>query len=268
LKCAIELTNLYLKDNLNKKLFLIDHELRFLDIVQTCKRWINVGKLGDIHHIHILCTYIRTVHPQRAKWWNKLSYGGGITNAMGSHMIDLLRYLTNCEVHSVISSLHRTPGEDSDSNECELDLSDNVANIILKMYRTNVIESFCSRADIVNKEYNSILATIVLTSLSATSQTQISLYGINGTAILDLQGLKLNFVSKDAQSETIYETVLDDEKRKSMLIGTRKCFSYLQTKFQEGIDSMEISNCSTVLDGLSCQIALEKVFKGAKTWEN
>lgn len=71
---------------------IIDHELRFLPT------WIEaramLGEIGTIRYAE--CRYTSASRGDRARewnWWSDAGAGGGVWGAVGSHLIDALRYL-------------------------------------------------------------------------------------------------------------------------------------------------------------------------------
>jgi len=75
-------------------LALIDHQLRFHPSVRTMKQMIDGGEIGKIYETRAvvnLASRNRTDLPW--SWWSDASKGGGALRAIGSHLIDLNRFL-------------------------------------------------------------------------------------------------------------------------------------------------------------------------------
>ncbi len=75
------------------RIALIDHELRFLPTRQKMRRLIREGYIGHLYHV----TYAYRSNSRRDPtkpwtWWSDASQGGGILGALGSHMVDALRW--------------------------------------------------------------------------------------------------------------------------------------------------------------------------------
>ena len=72
----------------------IDHELRFSPYVRAMRERVVSGALGEPWHV----LFELFVPPQqgRAKpwcWWHDAARGGGVLGALGSHMLDLVRWI-------------------------------------------------------------------------------------------------------------------------------------------------------------------------------
>jgi predicted dehydrogenase len=86
-------------------LALIDHQLRFHPSVRSMKQMIDGGEIGKIYEVRAvvnLATRNRTDQPW--SWWSDASRGGGALRAIGSHLIDLNRFLVG-EISEVCCNL-------------------------------------------------------------------------------------------------------------------------------------------------------------------
>ncbi len=75
------------------RIAIIDHELRFLPTRQRMHRLIREGYIGDLYHVTY--TYRSGFRRDPARpwnWWSDAAQGGGILGALGSHMVDALRW--------------------------------------------------------------------------------------------------------------------------------------------------------------------------------
>ncbi len=78
---------------------LIDHELRFLPALRHARDLIVQGAIGAVRHAEARSVNRSRSDPGRAwNWWSAAAQGGGVLGAIGSHQIDLLRYLLADEV--------------------------------------------------------------------------------------------------------------------------------------------------------------------------
>lgn len=85
-----DMERLLLKD----KITVVNHEGRFHPVVSYIKDSIKSGKLGDILTIRIGAYLNRFSDPDyKESWINDKNLGGGQIYAIGSHQIDLVRYL-------------------------------------------------------------------------------------------------------------------------------------------------------------------------------
>jgi len=87
-------------------LALIDHQLRFSPNLVRLRRLLRDGYIGKPMHVEVALRVGGHLDPRRVhNWWSEEARGGGVLGALGSHMIDLLRW-TLGEVHSVCGSHH------------------------------------------------------------------------------------------------------------------------------------------------------------------
>ena len=83
----------------------VDHELRYEPNRRRARELIRGGAIGDVRHIELsLKPYLRgDGRPQATDapwtWWSDASQGGGILGAVGSHLIDLVRFWCGEIVH-------------------------------------------------------------------------------------------------------------------------------------------------------------------------
>jgi predicted dehydrogenase len=86
-------------------LALIDHQLRYHPSVRSMKQMIDGGDIGKVYEVRAvvnLATRNRT--DQQWSWWSDASKGGGALRAIGSHLIDLNRFLVG-EISEVCCNL-------------------------------------------------------------------------------------------------------------------------------------------------------------------
>ena len=83
----------------------LDHQLRWCPQVREIRRRLRSGELGELWHVRFDMLLPPGSFRQRPwSWWFQAERGGGILGALGSHMLDLLRYLLG-EVDSVRAEL-------------------------------------------------------------------------------------------------------------------------------------------------------------------
>ncbi|MEF3275255.1 MAG: Gfo/Idh/MocA family oxidoreductase [Chloroflexus sp.] len=84
------------------RLALIDHELRFLPAVQAARARVTAGEIGEVRAAEVRFVASSRADPQRLwDWWSDREAGGGVLGAIGSHQIDLLRFILADEVAAV-----------------------------------------------------------------------------------------------------------------------------------------------------------------------
>ncbi|WP_043933804.1 Gfo/Idh/MocA family protein [Bacillus sp. EB01] len=117
---SIELLNL--SKSYNAKV-LIDFEWRYLPIRQKMKELIQNDFIGKIIHFeyHISSPQYQKLQSTQRNWMGEKQKFGGMLGALGTHMIDCLRWLTRDEIESVNGLLHthvpEGPGELRDADD-------------------------------------------------------------------------------------------------------------------------------------------------------
>ncbi|MBV8547219.1 MAG: Gfo/Idh/MocA family oxidoreductase [Acidobacteria bacterium] len=110
---------------------LIDHELRFLPSFRAARD--RIGDLGGIRYAEV-----RYASPGRGdrtrawNWWSDASQGGGIWGAVGSHFVDMLRFL-GMEIEAVQATLRTIIDERPFENGTRRVTSDDFADVALRL---------------------------------------------------------------------------------------------------------------------------------------
>jgi predicted dehydrogenase len=148
---------------------VIDHELRFNPNRRKVKRLIAEGFVGRPRHV-----LITLVGPGRADatkpftWWADAARGGGILGAVGSHMIDLLRYWLG-DVERVMGATETYIGERPDPER-------GGARRVTSDDHTTFLLGFAGGA----------VATVLLSSVTAHARgPRLEVWGDEGTLVLD-----------------------------------------------------------------------------------
>lgn len=87
---------------------LIDFEWRYLPIRQKAKELIRTGEIGQLIHFeyHVSLQRYKILQTEIQGWMGERRQFGGMLGAIGTHMIDCLRWLTRSEVAKVISQVN------------------------------------------------------------------------------------------------------------------------------------------------------------------
>ncbi|MEI6691228.1 MAG: Gfo/Idh/MocA family oxidoreductase [Chlorobium sp.] len=73
---------------------LLDHQLRFHPAVRSMKQMIDGGEIGKVYEVRTVVNLASRNRPDLPwSWWCDASKGGGALGAIGSHLIDMNRYL-------------------------------------------------------------------------------------------------------------------------------------------------------------------------------
>lgn len=87
---------------------VVDFEWRYFPIRQRAKELLDKQKIGDILHIehHISSARYETLTNEALGWMGKKEKFGGMLGALGTHMIDNVRWMTSQEITYVQGMLH------------------------------------------------------------------------------------------------------------------------------------------------------------------
>jgi predicted dehydrogenase len=76
------------------QLAIVDHELRFHPQRLQMRQMIREGFVGSVLHVYLDRLGSERLNPNLPwNWWCDLDQGGGMLNALGSHLLDLARWL-------------------------------------------------------------------------------------------------------------------------------------------------------------------------------
>jgi predicted dehydrogenase len=110
---------------------LIDHELRFLPSFRAARE--RIGELGGIRYAEVRYASPGRGDRKRAwNWWSNADQGGGIWGAVGSHFVDMLRFL-GMEIEAVQATLKTIIDERPFENETRRVTSDDFADVNLRL---------------------------------------------------------------------------------------------------------------------------------------
>jgi len=155
------------------QLAVIDHELRFNPTRRRLKELIDGGFLGELHHVQVTVGAGFRHSAQRPwNWWSQKSAGGGLLGALGSHVIDQLRWLFG-EIAAVSGSVATLVPARPDPETGEL--------------RRVETDDYCSfLARFAPRRDRAAHATVILSALYASGgRNQMLMAGDRGTLVLD-----------------------------------------------------------------------------------
>ncbi|KAJ8683218.1 hypothetical protein QAD02_019010 [Eretmocerus hayati] len=238
---------------------IINHSLRFLPAFIRMKKEIEEGYLGE--HISVIDVRVQMGSLLRDEydWLCDETMGGGILSLVGSHVIDLISYITNqkaVRVHAVVRTFTQT--------------TKHISGI-----RRITSPDFCC----FQMELNG--GTMVTVTLNSHLQGQLSqevlICGSNGYLVVrsgDLHGCR------DQQEEVLYsdnETLQDvspaaDFIPRVYVRGLQKMINALQEAFQPVEDKWgwikePVSQAATFEDGLYVQAVIDALKRSNKKKE-
>jgi predicted dehydrogenase len=87
---------------------VLDFEWRYLPIRQKVKEMLLHKEIGEVKHFeyHVSTAQYQRLFEIKRGWMGEKQKSGGMLGALGSHMIDSLRWLLNDEVHIVNGLVH------------------------------------------------------------------------------------------------------------------------------------------------------------------
>lgn len=110
---------------------LVDHQLRFMPVRTKAKELVGAGALGRVLMVTARVATDASVDPSKPwTWWSDAAQGGGILNALGSHVIDGVRWLLDAEISVQGATLGRVTASrtDRDGEEREV-TADDIASV-------------------------------------------------------------------------------------------------------------------------------------------
>jgi predicted dehydrogenase len=152
---------------------LVDHELRFLPVRQTMRDLIADGFVGTLRAAEVrLVVGARADSNRPFNWWSSRALGGGVLGAIGSHVLDGLRFVLGREAQVTGVRLNTAVNELRDpSGAVQTVDSDDYAALLL--------------------DFGGVPVTVTLNAAARHSfEDVLSVHGSSGSLVLR-DGLKL-----------------------------------------------------------------------------
>ena len=117
------------------RLALIDHELRFTPARRKAREIIRSGGIGRVVLVTARIANRGSIDPTRPwSWWSDAAQGGGILGALGSHVLDSVRWLVNDDVRLRGATLGRIyPTRLDDAGAAREVTSDDIASLTFEV---------------------------------------------------------------------------------------------------------------------------------------
>lgn len=77
-----------------QQISIIDHEMRFLHFTQAARDLIASGAIGKVRHVSASFLLNMGGLGKNHSWWHEREKGGGVSGALGVHVIDMCAFLT------------------------------------------------------------------------------------------------------------------------------------------------------------------------------
>ncbi len=108
---------------------ILDHQMRFHPAVRCMKQMIDSGEIGKVYEVRTVINLASRNRPDMPwSWWCDAEKGGGALGAIGSHLVDLNRYLVG-EIAEVLCNLSTSIPfrPDQSGKPCAVTSDDNFA---------------------------------------------------------------------------------------------------------------------------------------------
>lgn len=229
------------------KINIINHQLRFNPYLLKVKEIIEQGLLGRIYYINI--------HQQSTGFSNKdmkwtwsleEKEGGGVRLAMGSHLIDLLRFWLKKEILTVKGNMDVVIPKRLDSNG-------NIKDV-----------TACSFFDAnLNFEDNITVNCSATCSAIGKSEFNFQVYGENGELHFDLENKLMGYFinEKGMKQEIKVDGVTKEEQENKVSIFSGSFIYYakpLLSAIKNGNNNL-LKNASTIEDAIENQRILDAI---------
>ena len=173
---------------------IVDHELRFHSSVQAVKMFIHSGAFGSISHAHV--TFLGAMQPivqSEWSWWSDASEFGGLLGAIGSHMVDLLSYITSTEAVRVAANLRTIIAEKADeAGAMKAVTSDDTAEFRCT-HRSDAASPRLSYRGSASHPQEFQSSTTLVGTAYGVSRNELLLLSDRGTILFDLATMQATF---------------------------------------------------------------------------
>ena len=253
---ASEAFEMLTKSKEKNVLALIDHELRFLNGRRRAKEMIESGAIGKIRHAKY---NFRAPHRGSAdspwNWWSDIGAGGGALGAIGSHVFDTLRWLTNAEISSVFCQLqtHVKKRRDEKSGDMRAVTTDDEANLILRFTDSETTEDATASVSCSMVEYPAY-------------QNRVEVFGSEGSIRVEYDGEF--FIGKPGKEEwQKVELDLNEAVEGARPTGWNNGFLAFATEIVKALrdGKTTVENAATFEDGYQIQLLLDAARKSSET---
>jgi predicted dehydrogenase len=244
-----------------EQLALIDHELRFLPAIQSARKLVADGGIGQLRHAEV-----RFINSSRANlkrlwnWWSDVAQGGGILGAISSHQIDTVRYVLNDEVvaargylNTFVTERPLPATEESSSPGTREVTADDFASFQLQFARSGV-------------------AMVTASMIARMNESQsFTFYGSEGT-LRFIDG-RIWYAAPDEDFEDITPppTIVVEEQLTNLYPDFAEASVYMGYALRAALagDHSLLQKAATFVDGLRVQQVIDAVRRsssGAEGW--
>ncbi|MFN0087586.1 MAG: Gfo/Idh/MocA family protein [Blastocatellia bacterium] len=231
------------------RLAIIDHELRFNPTWRRMKELVDGGFLGDLHHVNVtIASGFRHSAQRQWNWWSQKRAGGGLLGALGSHVIDAVRWMFG-EIDSVCGTVATMVPERKDPKTGEMrpNETDDYVSILMRM---------------TSSDGRLVHGAALLSALYPSGgKNQVTAVGSKGTLVLDGEETLLGALGYNHQFE---DMSLSDRALEISVLPNNiwaRSFYHLARETVQALreDRTEIAHAATFTDGLHCQHVIDAV---------
>jgi predicted dehydrogenase len=227
-------------------LHLIDHELRFNPTLVQLKELIRDGYLGAPESVSFSIQWGYPMDPDRPwGWWFDQTKGGGLLGALGSHQVDLLRWLLG-EFKAVNAHLHTFVKERGLPNSREK--------------RAVTSDDYCSfMAELEGGSVGTVVLSATARLKSDHERWTIAFHGEKGSLVYDgqrrLWGMREQKVEEFTQPDPLAHTsgLPEGLFSSSFLHFARRIIPALQS------GQVAVDGAATFYDGMCVQAVLDAI---------
>lgn len=246
---AEELKKMIIK---SEKINIINHQLRYNPYLLKVKEIIEQWLLGRIYNINI--HQQSTGFSNKDMKWNwslEEKEGGGVRLAMGSHLIDLIRFWLKRKILTVKGNMDVVIPERLDNNG-----------------KTKAVTACSFFNANLNFEDNLTVNCSATCSAIGKSEFNFQIYGENGELHFDLENKLIGyFISEEGKNKIEVEGVTKEEQENKVSIFSGS-FIYYAKQLLTAIESSDynlLKNASKIDDSIENQIILNAIKESATT---
>lgn len=182
------------------QLAVVDHELRFLPTTQAFRHLVQSGKCGQVQHVEAMLHRSARLAPGIVfDWWSDAAHGGGALGAVGSHLLDMMAWVTGQHPSAVCAQLRA----------------------IIPTRPTAMGDDMCAvtadeRADLLLRYRHGVTGTLAVNFASALRPVmRVAVAGTEATAVWesDTAGVTVKLIdhARDTRADTSADLAAQDE---------------------------------------------------------
>jgi len=225
------------------RLALVDHELRFTPARRKARELIDSGAVGRVLTVTARIANRSRIDPDRAwNWWSDASQGGGILGALGSHVLDSVRWLLGSDVEIRGATLGRVYPTRRDEAGVERPVTaDDIASLTFRA--------------------GDVVGTVLLHGAALDDATDLfTVRGTEGSLVID-RSLKLYFGKAGGPLKeyvTPLPTTVPNRFRASGFAAGSVLFAEALADALGSGDGAALEHAATIADGVAVQRAIDR----------